>query len=162
MFKPPSETMPSIPNQRGGRPPVAMNNSNLSALNNNSRRNISLSAANMFVGGRPKTAAQQNLRPPTGMPSRGLNNMTGIGRAISANVAANPRVKRYEDIITRLKKMLGNEKKSLRMVRTLCSKEIEVKNQLEKVLRQCVDDDKGEIAKKRSENKSIYRKLSIV
>ena len=44
------------------------------------------------------------------------------------------------------------------MVRTLCSKEIEVKKQLEKVLRQCVDDVKGEIAKKRSENKSIYRK----
>lgn len=48
------------------------------------------------------------------------------------------------------------EKKSLRMVRTMCSKEIEIKNNLEKVLRQCVEDVKAEIAKKRSENKSIY------
>lgn len=77
-------------------------------------------------------------------------------------MVTNPRVKRYEDIILRLKRMLGNEKKSLRMVRTLCAKEIEVKNQLEKVLRQCVDDVKGEIAKKRSENKSIYRKLILL
>lgn len=119
--------MPVIHNQRGGRPPVAMNHSNLSALNNNnSRRNISLSAANMFTGGRPRTAAMQNLRPPTGIPR--VNNMTGVGRAISANVTGNPRVKRYEDIIARLKRMLQNEKKSLRLVRTLCSKEIETKN----------------------------------
>lgn len=52
--------------------------------------------------------------------------------------------------------MLNLEKKSLRMVRTMCSKEIEKKNYLEKVLRQCVDDVKNEIQKKRSENKSIY------
>jgi len=52
--------------------------------------------------------------------------------------------------------MLQIEKQSLRMVRTLCSKEIESKNILEKVLRQCVDDVKNEISKKRSENKSIY------
>lgn len=48
------------------------------------------------------------------------------------------------------------EKKSLRMVKTMLSKEIEMKNTLEKVLRQCVDDVKNEIAKKRSENKAIY------
>ena len=51
------------------------------------------------------------------------------------------------------------EKKSLRMVRTMCSKEIEIKNQLEKILRQCVDDVKNEIGRKKSENKSIYCKL---
>lgn len=75
-----------------------------------------------------------------------------------SNFLLNPKIKRYEDIITRLKRMLTTEKKSLRLVRTLCSKEIEVKNQLEKILRQCVDDVKTEIAKKRSENKSIYHK----
>jgi hypothetical protein len=133
-----------------------------------------LSAANMFVGsGRPKTAAMQMgtglLRPPTGIPAYGkrtANNLTaggiyGQNRAISANLQSNPKVKRYEDIITRLKKMLSVEKRSLRMVRTMCSKEIEVKNILEKVLRQCVDDVKSEIAKKRSENKSIYRKFIL-
>lgn len=49
--------------------------------------------------------------------------------------------------------MLGMEKKSLRMIRTMLSKEIELKNTLEKILRQCADDVKNEIAKKRSENK---------
>ena len=73
----------------------------------------------------------------------------------------NPKVKRYEDLIFRLKKMLSMEKKSLRMVRTMCSKEIEIKNALEKILRQCVDDVKSEIAKKKSENKSIYCKSSL-
>ena len=91
---------------------MGMNNSNLSALNNNnSRRNISLSAANMFTGaGRPKTAAMHNLRPPTGIPGKGaMTNMTGLGgRAISANLTGgmNPRLRRYEDIIQRLKRML--------------------------------------------------------
>jgi hypothetical protein len=73
----------------------------------------------------------------------------------------NPKVKRYEDLIFRLKKMLSMEKKSLRMVRTMCSKEIEIKNALEKILRQCVDDVKSEIAKKKSENKSIYCKSTL-
>ena len=42
------------------------------------------------------------------------------------------------------------------MVRTMCSKEIEQKNYLEKILRHCVDDVKQEITKKRAENKSVY------
>ena len=58
--------------------------------------------------------------------------------------------------------MLMLEKKSLRVVRTMCSKEIEVKNGLEKALRQCVDDVKGEIAKKKSENKSIYCRHIVI
>ncbi len=100
----------------------------------------------MFSGtSRPKTAAVAGLpRPPTAVHNtftkgRAANNMTvggGYGafnfigqRPIhSAGFINNPRVKRYEDIIQRLKKMLANEKKSLRMVRTLCSKEIETKN----------------------------------
>lgn len=148
---------------------------NLSGINNNSRRNITLGSANIYgagvVGGRPKTAAMPGglPRPPTGFNKfHGANNMTasaGKGgmnflgqRAASAQVMGNPRIKRYEDIIQRLKKMMAMEKKSLRMVRTLCSKEIEAKNQLEKILRQCVDDVKSEIARKRSENKSVYRK----
>ena len=47
------------------------------------------------------------------------------------------------------------------MVKTMCSKEIEIKNGLEKILRACVDDVKSEIAKKRSENKSIYCKQCV-
>jgi hypothetical protein len=35
----------------------------------------------------------------------------------------------------------------------MCAKEIDQKNQLEKILRQCVDDVKNEITKKKSESK---------
>lgn len=41
-------------------------------------------------------------------------------------------------------------------MKTMSASEIETKNMLEKILRQCVDDVKAEIAKKRSENKSVY------
>lgn len=62
----------------------------------------------------------------------------------------NPRIKRYEEVIVRLKRLLGQEKRTLRRVRTVCSREIEVKTALEKVLRACVDDVKNEIAKKKA------------
>jgi N-acetylmuramic acid 6-phosphate (MurNAc-6-P) etherase len=42
------------------------------------------------------------------------------------------------------------------MLKTMNASEIETRNTLEKILRQCVEDVKTEIAKKRSENKSIY------
>ena len=42
------------------------------------------------------------------------------------------------------------------MMKTMSAQEIETKNLLEKILRQCVDDVKAEILKKRSENKSGY------
>jgi hypothetical protein len=44
----------------------------------------------------------------------------------------------------------------------MCSKEIEIKNTLEKILRMCVEDVKNEIAKKRSENKAIYCNIYIL
>jgi len=68
----------------------------------------------------------------------------------------NPKLRRFENLIYRLKKILEAEKKSLRQVKTLCSKEIEQKNFLEKILRQCVDDVKNEIQKKKSEGKVQY------
>jgi len=52
--------------------------------------------------------------------------------------------------------MLEVEKKNLRMVRTMCATEIETKNMLEKILRQCVDDVKSEIARKKNDNISGY------
>lgn len=59
-------------------------------------------------------------------------------------------------MIFRLKKVLDQEKKSLRHIKTLCAKEIDQKNQLEKILRQCVDDVKNEIVKKKTESKVQY------
>lgn len=58
--------------------------------------------------------------------------------------------------------MIAVEKRSLRMIKTLNAKDIEDKNGLEKILRQCVDDVKNEIQKKRSENKSIYCKNHLL
>jgi hypothetical protein len=74
-------------------------------------------------------------------------------RAKTANVPTNvnPRIKRYEEVILRLKRLLAQEKRTLRRVRTVCSREIEIKSALEKILRACVDDVKNEIAKKRAQ-----------
>ena len=44
----------------------------------------------------------------------------------------------------------------LREIKTLFAKELEQKTHLEQLLRQCVDDVKAEINKKRSENKVLY------
>lgn len=92
---------------------------------------------------RPNTTAQQfrgipsGARPFTGVNTGGAMSYTGVGgRAISANYAAlNPKLRRFENLIYRLKKICEAEKKALRQVKTLCSKEIEQKNYLEKILR---------------------------
>ena len=90
------------------------------------------------MAGRPFTGI-------SGLKSMGMGNFMG-GRAISANYAAqNPKLRRFENLIYRLKKILESEKKNLRCIKTLCAKEIDQKNQLEKILRQCVDDVKSEI-----------------
>jgi len=84
---------------------------------------------------RPNTTAMRGgvpdgaHRPFTGVNTAGVMSYTGAGfagRAISANYAAlNPKLRRFENLIYRLKKMLEAEKKALRQVKTLCSKEIE-------------------------------------
>jgi hypothetical protein len=120
---------------------------------------------------RPNTTAmgQGGLRLSGARPFTGVNNGLGMsygglgsaafsaGRGFSANFAAmNPKLRRFENLIYRLKKILEAEKKTLRQVKTLCSREIEQKNFLEKILRQCVDDVKNEIQKKRTEGKVQY------
>lgn len=80
----------------------------------------------------------------------------GANRAYSANVYGNPKLRRYEQVIKKLKKMIANETRKLRDIKTVYAKEIESKTQLEQLLRQCVDDVKAEIAKKRSESKVMY------
>ena len=60
----------------------------------------------------------------------------GYNRAYSANVYGNPKLRRYEQVIQKLKKMINNERKKLRDIRTIYAKEIESKTQLESLLRQ--------------------------
>ena len=109
---------------------------------------MGVAAGTRFAAGRPFTGINT-----TGDGLTNLGNFIG-GRAISANYAViNPKLRRFENLIYRLKKVLEAEKKQLRQVKTLCAKEIEQRNFLEKILRQCVDDVKNEIQKKRSEGK---------
>ena len=77
-------------------------------------------------------------------------------RAASAGIQGSAKLQRCEQLIAKFKKKLGEEKRLLRLMKTMSAQEIETKNMLEKILRQCVDDVKAEIAKKRSENKSVY------
>lgn len=87
----------------------------------------------------------------------GMSKINMGGRGLSANYAIfNPKLRKFENLIFRLKKILDAEKKQLRQVKTLTSKEIEQKNYLEKILRQCVDDVKNEIQKKKTEGKGQY------
>lgn len=60
----------------------------------------------------------------------------GGNRAYSANVYGNPKLRRYEQVIKKLKKLILNEQKKLRDIRTVYAKEIESKTQLEQLLRQ--------------------------
>ena len=97
-------------------------------------------------------AAEGAHRPPTAGITNAFN-FAFNSRAKTANVPnnVNPKIKRYEEVIIRLKRLLAQEKRTLRRVRTVCSREIEIKSALEKILRACVDDVKNEIAKKRAQ-----------
>lgn len=123
------------------------------------RPNTTAVGAQQRPTGRPFTVNTQFGGATTGL---GINSRLGAARGLSANYAAlNPKLRKFEGLIYRLKKILEAEKKSLRQVKTLCSKEIEQKNFLEKILRQCVDDVKNEIQKKRTEGKVQYYQKSM-
>lgn len=114
----------------------------------------------------PETAAQAAHRPQTGAnglvnglpPMNSLKQFApaGAARAASAGFMQHQKLQRCEILISKFKKKLEEERRLLRMMKTMSAQEIETKNLLEKILRQCVDDVKAEILKKRSENKSSY------
>lgn len=142
---------------------------------NNTSVGIDEASNTQTAFGRPKTAGFmpeiiQGVRPQTGanqvtnggrLPSKNsLKRFTPVGagatRAVSAGFSQNQKLQRCEVLITRFKKKLEEERRLLRMMKTMSAAEIETKNLLEKILRQCVEDVKAEIAKKRNENKSNY------
>lgn len=53
--------------------------------------------------------------------------------------------------------MLEKEKKDNFMVKTIYAKEMEIKKELEKILRQAIEDVREEINRKRNESQSIYK-----
>lgn len=68
-------------------------------------------------------------RPFTGVNTVGGMSYTGINfmgnRAMTAAHELNPKLRRFENLIFRLKKLLESEKKSLRHIKTMCAKEID-------------------------------------
>ena len=107
-------------------------------------------------GYRPYTGAVGQNGLPTKNSLKKFAPAFGAGRAVSAGFSQNQKLTRCEMLITKFKKKLEEERRLLRMMKTMSAGEIEMKNYLEKILRQCVDDVKAEIAKKKSENKSGY------
>ena len=83
---------------------------------------------------RPNTTAMGKMngfgappRPFTGVHTVGGMSYTGqnfMNRAMTA-AELNPKLRRFESLIFRLKKLLESEKKSLRHIKTLCAKEID-------------------------------------
>ena len=67
----------------------------------------------------------------------------------------------YETVINKLKRMIELDQKNNRAARTAYSRELEGKKELESLLRQCVDDVKSHISKKRSEQRVHVNDNSI-
>ena len=65
------------------------------------------------------------------------------------------KVEKYEALITQLRKRIDLERINLRQVKTMYTKEIETRMELEQLLRKCVDDVKAEINSKRAENRVL-------
>merc|ERR1712166_796226 len=62
---------------------------------------------------------------------------------------------RYQDIIKRLKRLLEIERRNLRTVRTAHVSELANRTELEAFLRQCIDDVKVEIGRRRNEMNTV-------
>jgi hypothetical protein len=69
-------------------------------------------------------------------------------------------IEKYEVLITQLKKRISLEQANVREVRTMYTKEIETRLELEQLLRKCVDDVKAEITTKRAENRVLIHNSS--
>lgn len=67
----------------------------------------------------------------------------------------------YENVISKLKRMIELDQKNTRAARTAYARELEGKKELEFMLRQCVDDVKVHIHKKRSEQRMHSSEKSI-
>jgi hypothetical protein len=67
----------------------------------------------------------------------------------------------YQSIINKLKRMIELEQKNTRAARTAYSRELQSKNELEGLLRLCVDDVKAHINKKKGEQRMLFGEKSI-
>lgn len=81
-------------------------------------------------------------------------------RSVNSSLQDDISVK-YESVVAKLKRVLEMEKRSLMESRTALSKELEAKTELENLLRQCVEDVKAEITRRRVEQKASIREPEI-
>jgi len=81
-------------------------------------------------------------------------------RSVNSSLQDDLSVK-YESVVAKLKRMLEIEKRNLMEARTVLSKELEAKTELENLLRQCVEDVKAEITRRRVEQKASIREPEI-
>eukprot|EP00744_Colponema_vietnamica_P011394 GILI01016027.1.p1 GENE.GILI01016027.1~~GILI01016027.1.p1 ORF type:complete len:701 (-),score=172.93 GILI01016027.1:45-2147(-) len=89
---------------------------------------------------------------PPHLTSRSLKDKQSV-RSVAppANINFQEKERRYKEIVLKLKKLLEHEKKNLRSVRTAYSREMGMRTELEHFLRQCVEDVKQEVARRRNE-----------
>lgn len=66
------------------------------------------------------------------------------------------KVHKYELLIAQVKKIIDIEKKNSFTIRTMYFKEMEKRKELETVLKNCIEDVREEIQKKKNENVNIY------
>lgn len=72
-------------------------------------------------------------------------------RVFTAQQEDNPKLLRYEQMIEQLKKMVEFEKKNTFQIKTMYSAEMEIKKELESVLRHSIEDVREEIKRKKNE-----------
>ena len=66
------------------------------------------------------------------------------------------KVHKYELLIAQVKKIIDIEKKNSFTIRSMYFKEMEKRKELETVLKNCIEDVREEIQKKKNENVNIY------
>ena len=102
------------------------------------------------VGG--YSATENAQRPMTTSSSLVNNNKAGLFRPNTAAASTPEADNRYKEIIKRLKRLLESERKNLRQIRSAYSEDMKQKTELEKFLRQCIEDVKSDIAARNKRN----------
>ena len=95
------------------------------------------------------------------MQSVGMGSRQGrrVLHTAGKNEPQNPKIARFEQLIDQLKSMVNTEKKNVFQIKTLYATEMEIRKQLESILRLSIEDVRDEITRKRNETQSIYKQL---
>lgn len=95
----------------------------------------------------------KNSRPDTHSPFVRFRGITSQGTSSSRSTSSDATSQRYDSIVYKLKQLIEIERSNLRAAKTVYTAEMEYKTEIEKILRNCVEDIKQEILKKKSQSK---------